>query len=202
MKLSIAFSASVLIASLALDAHASGLNKPTKYADSMTWASAIMKLGGSAPMPAGYYDMCAQHPALCRIRAARGMDTTDDGAVRLTDRLFSQLQTVNDSVNKRIRPTLDVGRDWRIGRSAGNCKDFAINKQHELLQMGWPSSAVLLAHARTSQGEEHLVLVARTDQGDWVLDNLSTSVRRWSVNMYQWQMVQSPDNTGSWRSVH
>ena len=70
-----------------------------------------------------------------------------------------------------------VGEEWLISPKAGDCNDYAVTKRHELLARGWPSRALLLAEVIVPSGEHHLVVVVRTNEGDFVLDNLNASVR-------------------------
>ena len=55
-----------------------------------------------------------------------------------------------------IRPISDPFtpglREWRINTTAGNCKDYALTKRQQLLAMGFPSSAALMAIARLPSG--------------------------------------------------
>ena len=62
-------------------------------------------------------------------------------------------------------------------------------------------SDVLMALVWLPSGEEHAVLVARTRQGDYVLDNLRSDVVPWTSTGYRWNKVQSPTNRWSWRTV-
>lgn len=92
----------------------------------------------------------------------------------------SQLESVNRSVNRSIRPKNDRGKDvWAINVSAGDCEDYALTKRARLIRMGFPAGALRMAVARTSSGEGHAVLVVRSSDGDLVLDNRHSTIRRW-----------------------
>jgi predicted transglutaminase-like cysteine proteinase len=45
------------------------------------------------------------------------------------------------------------------------------------------------------------VLVARTSQGDLVLDNLNANIRNWTKAPYQWVRVESPVNPKFWSKI-
>ena len=65
----------------------------------------------------------------------------------------AELSRVNSSVNHRIAERSDVATsgkadDWSLPRKQGDCEDFAILKKSELIQRGWPASALLLTVAR------------------------------------------------------
>jgi predicted transglutaminase-like cysteine proteinase len=157
-----------------------------------------IKFGDQTAIPSGYYEMCATHQSLCQIRGGR-LPVLADGSVKLTGSAMNQLSSVNATVNAAIRPAYREG--WMPGRSVGDCKDFALTKQHRLIASGWPSSAVPVAIVRTASGEQHLVVVARTNQGDFVLDNLTENVVPWTSVSYSWEKIQSTTNAWSWRTI-
>jgi len=161
-------------------------------------AGGKIRFGGSSGTPTGYYAMCADHPNLCRARSGR-IATSRDGSVVLTGVALDQLNAVNVGVNGAIEPAY---RDaWMPEEAAGDCKDYAMTKRQRLIESGWPSSALPIAIVRTSRGEEHLVLVARTSLGDFVLDNLADSMPLWSSSSYSWEKILSPADNITWRAV-
>jgi predicted transglutaminase-like cysteine proteinase len=157
---------------------------------------------GEAPMPAGYLALCQSSPRLCNFgkeRKSRGVEVA-----RLTPARFRELQDVTASVNRSMRPVADRTRfhtpdRWTVGGAVGDCEDFAITKRKLLMAKGWPAAAVLVAIV-TLRGAQHAVLVARTDGGDFVLDNLNSSVTPWRNTNYVWQKIQGPDEFG-WRAL-
>jgi predicted transglutaminase-like cysteine proteinase len=153
--------------------------------------------GQSAGVPLGYYQMCVGRPELCQARSGR-LPVTRDGSVLASSAAMTQLAAVNDDVNASIRA--NYSEDWTPGRPVGDCKDFAMTKRQRLIQAGWPSSAVPVAIVRTQAGEKHLILVARTSAGDYVLDNLDPRVAPWTNASYAWEKIQSPSGGLDWRS--
>src|SRR5205814_7262803 len=107
----------------------------------------------------------------------------------LTPQRRRDLVEVNAKVNRSIKPEANLlglaGEKWIVSPKSGDCNDYAVTKQHELLARGWPSRTLLLAEVVTNWGEHHLVLVVRTAEGDLVLDNLSANVRPSSKTPYQ-----------------
>ncbi len=159
-----------------------------------------MPVGQPSLAPFAHVRFCLEHPRECRTRRASA------SPVRLDARRLAELQHVNNSVNMRIvaqaKPTSPaLGARWAIAPAAGDCNDYAVTKRRELIARGWPSSALLLAEAQTGWGEHHLVLVARTSQGDYVLDNLAGHVRLWSETGYRWVKRQSTGNPKLWVEV-
>jgi len=165
----------------------------------MPAAAKAEKIGFGEPtgVPIGYYQLCVDRPSLCQARRGR-LPVTHDGSVLASSAAMTQLAAVNDDVNASIHP--NYSEDWTPGRSVGDCKDFAMTKRQRLIQAGWPSSAVPVAIVRTGIGEKHLILIARTSAGDYVLDNLNSRVAPWTSASYSWEKIQSPAGGLDWRS--
>jgi predicted transglutaminase-like cysteine proteinase len=150
-----------------------------------------IKFGQTTAIPDGYYEMCVTQPSLCRIRSGQ-IAASPDGGVKKTNATTSQLASVNADVNATIHP---VHRDgWMPGRTSGDCKDFALTKRQRL-------PALPVAVVRTLSGEQHLILVARMNQGDFVLDNLTQSIVPWSSAPYTWEKIQSTTNVWAWLTI-
>jgi predicted transglutaminase-like cysteine proteinase len=82
---------------------------------------------------------------------------------------------------------------------SGNCNDYAVSKRHELLRLGWPSWALLLAEVVVATGEHHLVLVANAGGESFVLDNLKEVVVPLVAAVdYRWIRIESPDDPKFW----
>jgi len=54
-----------------------------------------------------------------------------------------------------------------------------VTKRSQLIDKGWPATALLIAMARVPSGEMHAVLVVVTDKGELVLDNLRSEIVSW-----------------------
>lgn len=104
------------------------------------------------------------------------------GKVALTPEKMAQLQQVNSHVNSTIVEVSDLeqyGREdvWRLPTSGkGDCEDFALLKRKMLIERGWPATALSITLGATAQGEAHAVLTVSTDRGQYVLDNLTSSI--------------------------
>ncbi len=151
--------------------------------------------------PMAHSMFCLQYPDDCQVRKI----AFRPGKLQLTPSRWDDLVAVNSEVNHAIVPepnTLGLaGEKWLISPASGDCNDYAVTKRHELLAKGWPSRALLLAEVVTRWGEHHLVLVVRTQQGDFVLDNLNANIRPWSQAPYQWVRMQTPANPRFWSTV-
>lgn len=108
------------------------------------------------------------------------------GALPLTPERWETITRINATVNARATYVPDLvdadGKDSDTHQTLeannwqGDCEDFALQKQKELIAAGFPPESVLLAYTDSEQnllgkGIDHAVLVVRTDHGDFVLDN-------------------------------
>jgi predicted transglutaminase-like cysteine proteinase len=102
--------------------------------------------------------------------------------VPLTPERMAQLQQVNSYVNSTVTEVSDMeqyGREdvWMLPTSGkGDCEDFALLKRKMLIERGWPASALAISVGATSRGEAHAVLTVATAHGEYVLDNLTSSI--------------------------
>lgn len=162
---------------------------------------------GSYDPPIGFRDFCRRHPGECGARpAARHVDVRG-GMVTLTPERRAELEHVNHEVNDGIREMSDLayfGQDeyWSLPTDGvGDCEDFALLKRKTLIALGWPSSALLMTVVRTSWGEGHAVLTARTSEGDLVLDNRVASIRRWDRTGHTYYLRQASADPRTWELV-
>jgi predicted transglutaminase-like cysteine proteinase len=164
-----------------------------------------MMEGIAVDPPRGYITMCREDLPLCSALGASGADRIQDENARV--RLLHQ---INRFVNQHVRQESDeqtVGEPdvWRrpgVDRSAaGDCEDLAIEKRLELIAAGFPAKDLYFAIGLARGYGMHAVLVARTGQGDLVLDSLSPQVRLWSETPYIWVSRQAPGEPDRWESA-
>ena len=101
--------------------------------------------------------------------------------------LWKEIVAVNVGVNAAIKPVNDFdiyGKDevWAYPEGAGDCEDYVLEKRRDLMRQGLSLSNLLITVVRKPDGEGHAVLTVRTDKGDFVLDNLTDSVRQWDAD--------------------
>ncbi len=161
-------------------------------------SSGSMYIAGYAFAPPAFYEFCKREPRLCN-------STGSAKVAALTPARLTELKSINQSVNARIKQKLDsvsTGKDdvWGLPGKAGDCEDFAILKKHELMKRGWPSSALLLTVV-TYMGQGHVLLTVRTDRGDMVLDNRTNAVKAWSRTPYRFFARQSQSKYGKWDKI-
>jgi predicted transglutaminase-like cysteine proteinase len=136
---------------------------------------------------------CMQQPDQCK-------DNGGEEIVALDSSHKAELLNVNASVNHAIRPVNDApGTDvWSVDVAQGDCEDYALTKRKHLLALGWSSKALRIAVARTPSGEGHAVLIARTSEGDLVLDNRTSRIKDWRSTDLTWVMFQSEHGSQQW----
>lgn len=175
-----------------------------------TTASAI-QLGGLAQKPGasrpGQF-MTTSRPTIAPIAFAKFCESAADQCLRIGDRdtveLSKQKRTELQRINAEINTSISyVGEqdgedDWKLNPASGDCEDFAVTKRQRLLRAGWPSGALRIATARTTDGIGHAVLVVSTSQGDLVLDNRTNVVKPWKAVDLKWIKIQSHEDPRVW----
>lgn len=159
-----------------------------------------MRVHGQSLPPYGFVQFCRSFKTECVAHAAltRRFDATPDR--------LSELDEVNRRVNLAVKPATDreiygVDEYWTFPGKYGDCEDYVVLKRRTLMFMGWPSSALLITVVRDERGEGHAVLTARTQQGDFILDNKVNEVKLWSETPYSYIMRQSYLNPTVWVSL-
>lgn len=160
----------------------------------------FMQTGKLTSQPIGHYEFCKREAAECNIISR------DTRALSLNNNNWLHIQTVNLSINERIKPMTDmeiygVEEYWAYPTSVGDCEDYVLLKQRELAKAGIPMTDLLITVVRKPDGEGHAVLTVRTDRGDFVLDNLTDEVLRWDETEYTYLKRQAANNTGRWVTI-
>jgi predicted transglutaminase-like cysteine proteinase len=158
-----------------------------------------MVTGGATSQPIGHYDFCQLHRIEC------GADR-NAGPAEMNDEKWALVRSVNSTVNSTITPMTDkeiYGKDeiWAYPATAGDCEDFALLKRRILIQRGFEPANLLLTVVRKPDGEGHAVLTLRTAEGDFILDNLASSVKPWFDTAYSFVKRQSSYNAGRWVTI-
>jgi predicted transglutaminase-like cysteine proteinase len=159
---------------------------------------AFIQTTGPTSIPYGHAEFCHRILAAC-ARNAKVMP-----AVTLTSALWQQLLAVNSFYNTTIIPMTDmqlyhVADFWTYPDSGyGDCEDYQLAKQRELIRQGWPASDLLMTVVLDRNGEGHAVLMVRTDRGDFVLDNEDGRIRLWSDTSYLFLKRQSQSEPSQW----
>jgi predicted transglutaminase-like cysteine proteinase len=156
-----------------------------------------MQILGAAKAPIGYVGFCREHAADCRHNAKAPV------RVVLTGASFDALIQVDRDVNHRVKPATDeevygVEEKWEYPVDRGDCEDYALLKRRDLIEAGWPRSALLITVVRDENGDGHAVLTLVTDRGDFILDNRTDDVLPWQSTRYQYVKRQSQYDQQAW----
>ena len=157
----------------------------------------VQTAAGTTSIPVGHAEFCKSRSEECRPHA------NPVAAVTLTSALWEHLQAVNSYYNQAIVPVTDqdlyqVEEFWTYPNGYGDCEDYVLAKRRELINAGWPASALLITVVRQANGEGHAVLLVRTDRGDLVLDNQVGTIDLWNVTPYKYVKRQSQADAGQW----
>jgi predicted transglutaminase-like cysteine proteinase len=159
-----------------------------------------MRIFGPAQPPYGFVNFCERMPRECQ------QGPQEEQRFDLSSNRRTELEAVNLAVNHEIRPVTDVdlygvADYWTVPGRQGDCEDYVLLKRKRLMALGWPASALLITVVRDEKGEGHAVLTARTQQGDFILDNKTDEIRLWHQAPYQFVMRQSYLNPRVWLSL-
>ncbi|WDR05497.1 transglutaminase-like cysteine peptidase [Devosia rhodophyticola] len=148
-------------------------------------------------IPVGAAEFCRTHPSECQP------NSQVVAVEALTEARWNQLLAINALYNESVVAVTDqdlyqVAEFWTYPNGYGDCEDYALAKRRDLINAGWPASTLLIAVVRQTNGEGHAVLMARTDRGDLVLDNLDGTINVWNHTPYKFIKRQSQANPGQW----
>lgn len=164
-------------------------------------ASTFAPLGPETSVPFGWVDFCQRHATECA-----GADSAPR-AIALTPAAFRKLDSVNALVNNSVEAASDVDHNGAVdfwdypSDGKGDCEDYALFKRRLLIEAGFPRAALMLTVVKDAHGDGHSVLLARTTQGDYVLDNLDDEIKPWSRTPYRFVKRQSQENENVWVAI-
>lgn len=162
-------------------------------------SSAVSGLGAAKPLVA-WSKFCETHASECAVNLA------EPEIIELTPQIWKTIVSVNQRVNSTIKAVTDADH-WGVvdiwsfpddGR--GDCEDFQLLKRRILAESGIPRRAMRMTVVIDELGEGHAVLVIRTDRGDYVLDNKTSSVLPWHRTGYVYVKRESEKTVG-WVSL-
>ncbi|MBB3441194.1 transglutaminase-like cysteine peptidase [Rhizobium sp. BK379] len=164
------------------------------------FAGQPLPVGRNIGAPVGFASACASYRWLCHETSAarRARGPAEQAGMPL-------LRKVTRAVNLRVRSTEDSsisgnGDAWTLpvgGR--GDCEDYALQKMKDLIDAGFPASRLALSVVIGPHDENHVVLIARLDDGDYVLDNLNNAVKPWRATPYTFLATQDFRARTTWR---
>ncbi|WP_210484534.1 transglutaminase-like cysteine peptidase [Microvirga antarctica] len=143
----------------------------------------IGDIGAAKPIQ-GWVKFCETFPGECAVNLA------EPTVIELTPAVWKTLTTVNMRVNTNIKPVTDL-EHWGVvdhwgfpNDGEGDCEDYQLLKRRMLADAGLPRRAMRMTVVIDELGEGHAVLMIRTSQGDYVLDNKTSSILPWEKTGY------------------
>jgi predicted transglutaminase-like cysteine proteinase len=166
-------------------------------AAAVTIEQAFIAERGLSSVPLGHAQFCTERPQECAANAVVV------AAEPLTSDRWNELVRINAGINAAVVPATDealyqIEEYWTYPHGYGDCEDYALAKRRELIDIGWPASTLLMTVVREPNGDGHAVLTARTDRGDFILDNQEPLINLWSDTPYRFVKRQSQANAGQW----
>ena len=188
--------------SMAMKATAS----PSQPRQAVTRQSNWEPVGAQTRRPIGWHNLCQVQAAECRASGQQPVN------VELTAQARHLLTSVTVLANHTILAETDDDHyhldrktlvDWWTypDDGAGDCSDYMLLKRKMLIEAGWPRQAALATVVIDRQGQGHAVLTVTTDQGDFILDNLTDKLLRWDQTGYAYVKRQSLQDENLWVAI-
>jgi predicted transglutaminase-like cysteine proteinase len=158
------------------------------------FAGQLLPVSRSIGAPVGFALACVKYQWLCHKVSARPLQADADMAL-----LRKVTRTVNTSV-RSVEDGAGHGDLWTLPTSGhGDCEDYALQKMKDLIDAGFPADRLALSVVIGPRDENHVVLIARMDDGDYVLDNLNNAVKTWRATPYTFLATQDFRARSTWR---
>jgi predicted transglutaminase-like cysteine proteinase len=156
---------------------------------------------GSTVRPTrAWAEFCQERPDECRV------DLSEPSTIALDPSTWRMIVSINRQVNEAIVPLSDR-QHWGVedrwdypADGVGDCEDIQLVKRKRLIDAGLPRRALRMTVVIDEAGEGHAVLMARTSQGDFILDNKHNSVLPWDRTGYVFVMREG-DQSAAWVSL-
>ncbi len=159
----------------------------------------LTPIGAANPIP-GWTAFCQTSTQDCAV------DVSEQEVIRLTAQAWKTIVQVNRQVNAMLEPMTDaehwgVSDRWDLPQDgAGDCEDYQLLKRRLLVEAGLPARALRMTVVVDDTGEGHAVLMARTDRGDFILDNKHGGVLPWHQTGYTFVKREGSHGT-AWVSL-
>lgn len=141
-------------------------------------------------IPKGANGICEKYTWFCEVK--EGTETS-----------FNIVKRINQKIN-RANPVEDIDQygeieKWTIlSDLGGDCEDYALTKQKALIDLGYDSRTLFIGMVKLKDGTPHGVLVWRTSDGDYILDNLTNRIVKWNKTGHDFIAIQDPNDKTKW----
>jgi predicted transglutaminase-like cysteine proteinase len=178
---------SIKVAGLALAITMTSIVGAAAYSGQVATHELGLRTEVAAITPLSMQFFCAKNRNECRGGGS--------AQVAMTPNLMAVLKQVNLHVNRSIRPKVDSADIWNLNPAEGDCEDYVLTKRSMLIRNGVSAGSLRIAYTHTRRGEPHAVLVVRTSEGDYVLDNLNNSVKTLRASGYTIRSMSNANPT-------
>jgi predicted transglutaminase-like cysteine proteinase len=154
---------------------------------------ALLTVGAAGPTPA-WIAFCTHMPQEC------AHNPSEPDTIVLNQAIWRTIVDVNERVNKAILPVTDqdhwgVADRWNYPDDGlGDCEDIQLLKRRLLTEAGLPQRSLRMTVVIDELGAGHAVLMARTDRGDYILDNKRNTVLPWQQTGYRYVKREGSDS--------
>ncbi|MBL0402984.1 transglutaminase-like cysteine peptidase [Microvirga aerilata] len=162
-------------------------------------SSPISSMGAAKPLQ-GWSKFCETYRSECAV------SVSEADVIELTPQVWKIIVSVNQRVNSGIKAVTDADHfgvvdTWGFPDDGqGDCEDFQLLKRRLLVESGLPRRAMRMTVVIDELGEGHAVLMVRTNRGDFILDNKTSSILPWHRTGYVYIKRESQDTVG-WVSL-
>jgi predicted transglutaminase-like cysteine proteinase len=166
--------------------------------------TAFVQVAGITSPPIGWLEFCdnPDNTADCKVKPAQPAIANFNAAS------WKTLQSVNSRINERVRAATDqeqwgVADRWSYPTTGkGDSEDYALEKRRLLLLDNFPRQSLLITMVEDETKQSHVVLMVKTDRGDFILDNAEAKVLLWTDTRYRFLKRQSEQDPNSWMSLN
>ena len=159
--------------------------------------TAAILSGGPAGSTPAWMEFCRRQPQECAV------DVSEPLILSLNHELWLTILEVNERANRTILPVTDQDHWGEVDRwdypndGLGDCEDIQLLKRKLLIEAGVPRRALRMTVVVDEQGADHAVLMVRTDQGEFILDNKRDAVLAWHQTGYHY-VKREGDESAAW----
>jgi len=161
-----------------------------------------MDFGAVVAVPYGWKDFCGRRPHECLVQPSQAVD------IKWDRKTSDTLNQVNRAVNAAITPMSNYDHwgtildhwDYAVD-GKGDCKIYALEKRRRLMALGFPRQALLMTIVHDLNGQGHTILTVATSEGDFILDNMTNTIKPWDKTGYDFVKAQSQTDPNVWFSI-
>jgi len=155
-------------------------------------------VGAETSVPYGWVDFCHRYEGECEGDRAPAAD------INLSAKALNEINRVNRWVNAHVEPISDMDHWGVVDRwdypldGRGDCEDYALLKRKMLIDIGFPRQALLMTVVKDESQQGHAILTLKTNKGEFVLDNLNSETKPWTMTGYRFVKRQSQEDPNIW----